>query len=60
MEWLDPHSGLTMRYQMLYGPADCSVEMVRHEPEPTEIHSIHPHANLSASLIIIVTHSTRV
>ena len=29
MEWLDPHSGLTMRYQMLYGPADCSVEMVR-------------------------------
>ena len=33
---------------MLYGPADCSVEMVRHEPEPPEIHSIHPHANLSA------------
>jgi nucleoside-diphosphate kinase len=29
VEWLDPHSGLTMRYQMLYGPADCSVEMVR-------------------------------
>merc|ERR1711935_173793 len=27
VEWLDPHSGLTMRYQMLYGPADCSVEM---------------------------------
>ena len=33
VEWLDPHSGLTMRYQMLYGPADCSVEMVRHEPD---------------------------
>ena len=48
MEWLDPHSGLTMRYQMLYGPADCSVEMVRTRTRTPEIHSIHPHANLSA------------
>ena len=38
MEWLDPHSGLTMRYQMLYGPADCSVEMVRTR---TRTHSFH-------------------
>ena len=38
VEWLDPHSGLTMRYQMLYGPADCSVEMVRTR---TRTHSFH-------------------
>ena len=27
MEWLDPHSGLTRRYQFLYGPATRDVEM---------------------------------
>ena len=49
VEWLDPHSGLTMRYQMLYGPADCSVEMVRHEPEPGDsFHSSPRQPKLSA------------
>ena len=27
MEWLDPHSGLTRRYQFLYWPATRDVEM---------------------------------
>ena len=29
VEWLDPHAGLTFRYQLMYWAADCSIEMVR-------------------------------
>eukprot|EP00227_Mantoniella_beaufortii_P008272 CAMPEP_0197589204 /NCGR_PEP_ID=MMETSP1326-20131121/10228_1 /TAXON_ID=1155430 /ORGANISM="Genus nov. species nov., Strain RCC2288" /LENGTH=357 /DNA_ID=CAMNT_0043154117 /DNA_START=41 /DNA_END=1114 /DNA_ORIENTATION=- len=27
VEWLDPHAGLTFRYQLLYWTGDCSIEM---------------------------------
>ena len=39
VEWLDPHSGLTMRYQMLYGPAGApqhNGEWDRASPDPIE------------------------